>query len=140
MVAYPHGKFGYINTAGAIVIPMQFEMALPFSDGLAAVKVDSKWGYIDKTGKFVIEPQFRGAGSFSEGLAPVGNFDFFRVTRSGEEEGPPVTGFIDKQGKMAFSVPFDSSYGFVNGIARIRIDIKSGYIDKTGKYVWQPSN
>jgi hypothetical protein len=140
VVGYSWGKFGYINTEGAIVIPMQFEMALPFSDGLAAVRVNSKWGYIDKTGKFVIEPQFRGAGPFTEGLAPAGNVDFFSVTRSDDGEAPPSTGFIDKRGKMVFSVPFEASSGFVNGIAQIRVDAKLGYIDKTGKYIWQPSN
>lgn len=140
VVAYPWGKFGYINTEGAIVIPMQFEVAQPFSDGLAAVRVNSKWGYIDKTGKFVIEPQFRGAGRFSEGLAPVGNVDFLSATRSDEGEATIATGFIDKQGKMVFSLPFDLAEPFVNGIARVRVDVKSGYIDKTGKYIWQPSN
>lgn len=133
-----HGKFGYIDTEGAIVIPMQFEMAQPFSEGLAAVRVDSKWGYIDKNGKFVIEPQFRGAGPFSEGLAPAGNVDFMSVTRSDEAE--PTTGFIDKQGKMVFSVPFDIATPFVNGISKVRVGIQLGYIDKTCKYIWQPSN
>jgi len=140
VVAYEWGKFGYINTEGAIVIPMQFEMAQPFSDGLAAVRVDSKWGYIDKTGNFVIKPQFRGAGPFSEGLAPVGNVDFLSATRSDDGEASMTTGFIDKQGKMVFSLPFDTASGFVNGIARVRVDVRSGYIDKTGKYIWQPSN
>ena len=140
VVAYQWGKYGYINTEGAIVIPMQFEMAQPFSDGLAAVRVDSKWGYIDKTGKFVIEPQFKGAGPFSEGLAPVGNVDFRSATRSDDEEATAATGFIDKQGKMVFSLPFDTATGFVNGIARVGVDVKSGYIDKTGKYIWPPSN
>jgi hypothetical protein len=140
VVSYPHGKFGYINTEGAIVIPMQFEMAQPFSDGLAAVSVDSKWGYIDKTGKFVIKPQFRGAGPFSEGLAPVGNVDFQRVSATGDDEEPPSTGFIDKQGKLVFSLPFDLAERFVNGVARVRVGIKLGYIDKTGKYIWEPSN
>jgi hypothetical protein len=138
-VAYQYGKFGYINTEGALVMPMQFEMAQPFSEGLAAVRVDSKWGYIDKTGKFVIEPQFRGAGPFSEGLAPVGNVDFMSVSRSDGEEATATTGLIDKQGKMVFSLPFDTAAGFVNGISRVRVGIKSGYIDKTGKYIWQPS-
>lgn len=140
VVAFQWGKFGYINTEGAIVIPMKFEMAQPFMDGLAAVRVDSKWGYIDKTGKFVIEPQFKGAGPFSEGLAPVGNVDFMSATRSDEGEATIATGFIDKQGKMVFSLRFDSATPFVNGIARVRVDDKSGYIDKSGKYIWQPSN
>jgi hypothetical protein len=117
---------------------MQFEVAQPFSDGLAAVRVDSKWGYIDKTGKFVIEPQFKGAGPFSEGLAPAGNVDFNSVTRS--EEPEPTTGFIDKQGKTVFSLPFDLASPFVNGISTVRVGIQLGYIDKTGKYIWQPSN
>jgi hypothetical protein len=137
-VCYPHGKYGYINTEGVLVIPMQFEMAQPFSDGVAAVRVDSKWGYIDKTGKFVIEPQFKGAGPFSEGLAPAGNVDFMSVARS--EEGEATTSFIDKQGKPVFSVPFDLATPFVNGISRVRVGIQLGYIDKTGKYIWQPSN
>ena len=137
-VSYPLGKFGYINTEGIIVIPMQFERAQPFSDGLAAVRVDSKWAYIDKTGKFVIEPQFRGAGPFSEGLAPAGNVDFQSVSRS--EEAEPTTGFIDKQGKTVFSIPFDVALPFVNGISQVRVGIQMGYIDKTGKYIWQPSN
>ena len=139
VVAYPHGKFGYINTEGGILIPMQFEFAQPFSEGLAAVRVDSKWGYIDKTGKFVIEPQFLGAGPFSEGLAAVGN-DFLRATRPREGEPTAASGFIDKQGKMVFSLPFDTATRFVNGISQVRVDDKLGYIDKTGKYIWQPSN
>ena len=137
-VCYPHGKYGYINTEGVLVIPMQFEVAQPFSDGLAAVRVDSKWGYIDKTGKFVIEPQFKGAGPFSEGLAPAGNVDFNSVTRS--EEPELTAGFIDKQGKTVFSLPFDLASPFVNGISTVRVGIQLGYIDKTGKYIWQPSN
>lgn len=140
VVNYPHGKAGYINHEGAIVIPMQFEMAQPFSDGLAAVRVESKWGYIDKTGKFVIEPQFRGAGPFSEGLAAVGSSDFLSASRALDVEATVTSGFINKQGKIVFSLPFDIATPFVNGISRVRVDIKSGYIDKTGKYIWQPSN
>jgi hypothetical protein len=139
-VSFSQGKFGYINTEGVIVIPMQFEMAQPFSEGLAAVRVDSKWGYIDKSGKFAIEPQFRGAGPFSEGIAPAGTVDFLSVSRSEEEEANASTGFIDKQGKRVFSLPFDIASPFVNGIAMVRVGIQLGYIDKTGKYIWQPSN
>jgi WG containing repeat len=140
VVAYPHGRFGYINTEGTMVIPMQFEMAQPFSDGLAAVRVDSKWGYIDKTGKFVIKPQFINAGPFSEGLASVSDADSQFATRTVEDNVTPTTGFIDKQGKQVFSLPIDFAEMFVNGVARVRLGFKLGYIDKTGKYIWEPSN
>ncbi|MDI6869453.1 MAG: WG repeat-containing protein [Coprothermobacterota bacterium] len=47
----------------------QFDFALQFSEGLAAVETGGKqwnfkWGYIDMEGKFQIAPQFEGAGSF----------------------------------------------------------------------------
>jgi hypothetical protein len=108
---------------------------------LAAVRVDSKWGFIDKTGKFVIKPQFRSAGPFSEGLAAVSNvIDTQSVMRTVEEEATPNTDFIDKQGKIVFSLPVDFAERFVNGVARVRVDLKMGYIYKTGKYIWEPSN
>lgn len=85
---YPIVKgWGYVNQQGAFVITPQFDWALAFSEGLAAVKVGGRWekderkrirdyvggrwGYIDKTGHFVVQPQFHDAGSFSDGLAPV---------------------------------------------------------------------
>ena len=140
VVAYPHGRFGYINTEGAVVIPMEFEMAQPFSDGMAAVRVDSKWGYIDKSGKFVIKPQFSNVGPFSEGLASVSDADSLAATRTVGDDFTPKTDFIDKQGKLVFSLPIDSAEMFVNGVARVRLGFKLGYIDKTGKYIWEPSN
>ncbi len=43
----------------------------PFSEGLAAVKMDSKWGYVNSYGQWQIFPQFDFAGYFHEGLAVV---------------------------------------------------------------------
>lgn len=39
-------KIGFVDANGEWVIAPQFEEALPFSEGVAAVKVDGKWGYI----------------------------------------------------------------------------------------------
>src|SRR5687768_8424766 len=61
-------KNGFINAKGEIVIPLQFEYASHFSEGLAAVgfcketelqdktcpeREITKFGYIDQTGKIV---------------------------------------------------------------------------------------
>ena len=56
-------KYGYINKKGKVIIPVIFEEAKPFSEGLAAVLGrDSnnrlRWGFIDKTGKLVIPYKF----------------------------------------------------------------------------------
>ena len=66
-----HGKYGFADKTGHLVIPPQFDQASGFSEGVAAVKIDGKYGYIDKTGAWVIEPQFMWADRFSNGLAPA---------------------------------------------------------------------
>ena len=64
---------------GRVVINPQFDAALHFADGLAAVRIGDentgKWGYIDKQGKMVVNPQFDSAEPFAEGLAAVRNGD-----------------------------------------------------------------
>ena len=54
-------KWGFIDQTGKVVIPVQFEFALDFSEGLASVTFGGKAGFIDKTGKMVIPAQFEGA-------------------------------------------------------------------------------
>jgi len=62
------GSFGFINPK-EFVIPADYEEAFPFSDGLAAVKIDGLTAYIDQTGEVILQTEFENAGDFSEGLA-----------------------------------------------------------------------
>jgi hypothetical protein len=67
-------KWGYINKNGEFLIEPRFNEALPFTDGLAFVKVggydadavndvvggfeaEGKWGYINKAGSYIWSPQ-----------------------------------------------------------------------------------
>ena len=54
-----------------MVIPLQFDLASEFTNGLACVRVGEQFGFIDETGKFVIKPHYEWAEPFSEGIAPV---------------------------------------------------------------------
>ena len=64
--------FGYYNdTLGVVTIPPRFNDALPFSEELAAVKIDSRWGFIDEKGELVIPTVFEQAKPFSNGRAEV---------------------------------------------------------------------
>jgi hypothetical protein len=69
------GKFGlcrYVDrTTQQELIPARFERAMPFSEGLAAVRIRGKFGYIDETGEVVIAPRFDLAGEFHQGLAEI---------------------------------------------------------------------
>ena len=63
------GRSGYLNTKGAVEIPLEFDGAADFSEGLAAVEVGTLWGYIDKQSQWVISPRFEQAFVFVDGLA-----------------------------------------------------------------------
>ena len=41
-------KWGYISSKGQLVVPLQFDEACPFSEGLAKVSVGDKSGYINQ--------------------------------------------------------------------------------------------
>lgn len=120
------GRAGYLNAKGEVVIEPQFDVASPFSEGLARASKDKLSGFIDKRGEWVIPPRFEYAGDFSEGLAGV----------SLGEEG---WGFIDRTGKVVIPARFAWVYGgFRHGIAEVAFDKKFAYINKKGEWVWPP--
>lgn len=161
--AMPHKKWGFIDKTGKMVIEPQFDDVLRdqyggcfpythrlfknFSEGLCAVRVGNKWGYIDKTGNFVIAAKYDNAGTFSEGLGCV---------RLGAK-----CGYVDKTGKLVLPLQFDAyeqsnsarsdnpdwdftsslveKFGFSEGLAVSRKNGKEGYIDRSGKFVIEPT-
>lgn len=117
--------YGFIDTAGRIVIEPQFDGTRPFSDGMSRVTIGDKYGYINRSGEIVIEPQFDyRAGDFSEGLAAVFVDEKYI--------------FIDKQGEEAFPERFNRANRFSGGFASVKVDGKWGYIDRTGQMVIEP--
>lgn len=136
-------KVGYINNQGLIVISPKFDDAYPFSDGVALILDEAGYGYIDINGQVIVEPQFEDAGSFSEGLAPV---------RIGDR-----IGYINTNSEIVinpnFTVPqyyhpslpeyYDLSiYGgevnFQEGMAKVQVNKKDGYINNKGEIVIDP--
>lgn len=118
--------YNFMDRNGKLLCNRTFEDPGIFSEGLAPVRVNDKYGFIDKQCNFVIVPRFTNANSFSEGLAAV-------------EDGNSLTGFIDKFGKWIIEPKFRWVGSFNNGFALILNGNKSGYIDHTGKTIWEPS-
>jgi hypothetical protein len=50
------GRWGFVDKDGKFVINPQFDDAMPFSNGLARVKISRKLGYVDQSGKYVWNP------------------------------------------------------------------------------------
>lgn len=74
VVLYPvaqKNKWGYMDKTGKVIIPLQFEKADFFSEGLAPVKIDGKVGYINETGAMAISPLFDDGAEFIDGIAAV---------------------------------------------------------------------
>ena len=59
------GKWGFVDSSGAVKIDMTYSAANDFSRDLAAVK-DDRWGYINTSGEYVIQPQFSAALDFNQ--------------------------------------------------------------------------
>jgi hypothetical protein len=125
--------WGFIDKTGKEVIKPQFEGAGIFSEGLAGVQVKDKWGFIDKAGHVVIKPQYSFINSFSEGGAVVvkGN-DVMLINRAGQ------TIFSRSMDDLQLDVYEGARFseGLIAAYDPVRT--KTGFVDKTGKFVIEP--
>lgn len=144
-------NIGYCNSRGEQTIKPQFDWALPFSEGLAAVGEGGKrhprsglvsqvkWGYVDRGGNVVIPYRFQEAGTFREGLAWV------RYKKR--------IGFINREGEFVIPPLFDAVSDFSEGLAvaayggewvcgdkgNCRFECETwGYIDRKGEFAIPP--
>jgi hypothetical protein len=140
------GRAGYIDRTGHFEIPPQFVIdnsdygADDFHDGLAlvALRKGQGWriGYLTPEGKFAIEPALTDAYAFSEGLA-VAQRSVFKLRFRG---WAALYGYMDESRRMVVAAEFvERPNHFSDGLAMIRVDNKSGYIDRTGRVVLPPT-
>ena len=140
-------RFSFTKTDGTPANFGTFTWADPFSEGFAAVqqKVGDEylWGFINKKGDLVIKPMFIWVGKFGSGLAPV---------CIGAYTKNCTIGFINTSGKFEINPQYEffefydnestwgnsPQHGFFEGLARVMVDQKIGYIDSTGKMVIKP--
>lgn len=138
-------RFGYIDSAGRRVTPIEFMEAGPFVDGYAQVLTGSgAWKWIDKSGAGVAEPQFP-----DEGTAPlwIRPFDDPEI---GGIPAPPdadvrfheglcrvrcngLWGFVGTRCQIAVRPTFTKARNCSCGLAAIKDESgKWGYIDRAG--------
>lgn len=65
------GRWGFIDSTGAVVIAPRFDQVQPFSEGLAAVREAGYYGYLNSAGHLVMPPAYAYAAPFRQGYATV---------------------------------------------------------------------
>ncbi|MDR0230378.1 MAG: WG repeat-containing protein [Flavobacteriaceae bacterium] len=160
-VKLPNQKWAYIDKTGNYKIAPQYYMAKIFRNGKAVVydKMDSativdkenkkllsdsyndlhvdgdlymfekdrKFGWLNKEGKVVIMPIYDEIHPFaSSNLALVRSGDLF--------------GFIAKDGTVVIEPQYTEGFLFLDEIAAVTKEGQTGFINKKGKYVIEPSN
>jgi hypothetical protein len=148
-------KVGFVDERGKFKIKPAFDDALPFSDGMAAVKIAEKWGFVNTEGKLVIEAKFENAYYFTEGvaIAELKGLGPVLIDKSGQvlasdlestssisEGRVPVerndkNGYLDLQGRVIIPIVYDGGLSFSEGLAAVEKNDKWGYIDRDGKLV-----
>jgi hypothetical protein len=165
---YENGRWGYADRGGRVVIPAQFDAALPFTNGLARVGVvneelpevearpNIKWGYIDERGRVLVELRYAELRDFSEGLAVAAVLDAGQPKRPGFGRGDRRNlrwGYVDTSGREVVPMQFLVAGDFAEGLAAVSPGVGGdskgegsmcgspsnyGYIDRTGAFVIKP--
>lgn len=119
------GRAGYVDSTGALRVPLSFSGGNGFKDGMARVTRDgARWGFIDKQGKVVVPINFAEAHDFAEGLAAV---------KVGAKWG-----FVDPSGRLVIEPKLGAATAFAEGLAAAQLGGKWGYIDRTGRFAIEP--
>lgn len=168
VVAYSYGlsrvkrgeRYGFIDKAGQVVVPIEYDYIADFSDSLVKVQQGKHYGFIDRTGKVIIPIQYDWVYSpFKDGLAEVKlNGERFYINKSNKRVGNVIPsmeseevarydnglikvkrgefyGLVGKNKKMILPVEYDYIGSFSEGLVEVAKDKKYGFVDQTGKIV-----
>lgn len=119
-----NGKLGFMDYEGNIKIPVKYDAAGIFSDGLAWVRFEGGEGFIDESGELVLKcstSSSRTWGSFAEGRCLI--------------EVNEKCGFMDTSGSIVIEPKYDNCCCFSEGLAAVEIAGKWGFINTTGETV-----
>jgi hypothetical protein len=161
-VDYPGATGGcnFINKSGKEISSVRFKEAMPFCEGMAAVKSDAGWGFIDTSGRLVIAFQYYDVTLFSGGIALVsgkqksyinkigkeilackydhaGNFSegLAAVGMGGSQSGGGQWGYIDIEGNIAIPLNYQLTKDISNSLAVAMKGGKYGALNKKGEIV-----
>ena len=121
-----NGKWALADTTGYPITEFKWDALGDTTASLIPAKSGEKWGYISSKGKVVIPYSYTYAGSFNDGIAMVQN-----------EKREHL--YIDAEGNILFSSPFNDSFSPREGAICGVIDDSYGYCDTSGTIFISPA-
>jgi hypothetical protein len=145
------GKWGFIDSAGSVVIEPKFGYAFDFSEGLAQIFDRGEVFYIDTSGKTAVKsPPSHDPRPFFGGFAIVqdaGGYSFLSRTgrvlerrfplvenfaeglapvcvdegKVGEANSIPKWGYLNEQGELSIAADFTAAGDFSHGLAPVYV-------------------
>ncbi|QHT68193.1 WG repeat-containing protein [Rhodocytophaga rosea] len=94
------GLYGYVDDSGHFIIKPQFEQALPFTEGIARVKIRHHWRLINSKGKFLTKSLYEEIRDFRNGVAVVSKRESLSTKRI-------VFGLVNIKGKEVVDPQYD---------------------------------
>lgn len=155
-------KYGYSDLNGKMIIPCQYEEALAFRGGFAAIKKSERWGAINQNGEIVVpciydEPLF-----FINGISIIKHDDKYGFVRNDNfiispciydevrnfKEGMAAVavlanewsiekkwGFINERGELIIENKYSKARDFSDGLAYVKEERGQLFINKKGEVV-----
>lgn len=150
--------YGYMDYAGNIVIPAEYEQLGFFKEGLAFAMKNGLYGYIDKGNRIVVPFKYDSGSDFENGRAIVEKSGKLgMIDRSGNiifpvefndlgqlSEGliygakDSLYAYYDNNYNVRISERFIEAFEFSNGIAKVQVGENQAFIDKFGSYTVAP--
>lgn len=121
-----YDNYGVIDTDEKVIIPIEYDFIVDYSEKKFCACKDGKWGYIDINNNVVIDFIFDDANSFSEGLASVSMID----------KDKELYGYINSSNNLVIPYKYDYAEFFnSNGLACVGLtdtwgDVRKGVINK----------
>jgi len=128
-------KFGFINRAGAVVVPPQYDAVGEPSEGRVRITAGTLSGYIDLAGRVIVDPKYDTAEDFQGGRAIVRKESQYSL--------------IDLSGKLIADIPHRVLGQFHQGLLRVQASGRTdangrklptlyGFVDTSGKLAIPP--
>ena len=152
-------KYGYIDKKGNVAIPFIYEYATNFIDGISVVRTNDYCGIINKHGEIITPFIYTAIRDFEKGYAWVRKDDKYGlIDKTGKEIVPciyedtnlgyhsihenivygkskDVYTFYNISGNKLFSIKAEDVGTFKEGLCRIMINHKWGFVDSNGKII-----